>query len=225
MAKYHKNLKYHNDTTEKHKVTRDELNFLLDLQKELNTQDDLGQAEPRFWVIKGSERFYHVEDADGFELYDSDGCSILAKDTKEICEYICENLLDEINADRLIGEEFTVAYKKGIWGRDCILVKWISGGCDEYEEIIELSDLNEIKDWLNAQGFNYIVVSYKILEKIYENTMFLTQADAESHLKANYYHYSEDAHTYAMTAWRDARMEKLIKILQEVDFKSINTGE
>lgn len=48
--------------------------------------------------------------------------------------------------------------------------------------------------------------------------MFLTQIDAENHLRANHYHYSEDAHTYAMTAWRDPRMDKLIEILQEVEW-------
>ena len=48
--------------------------------------------------------------------------------------------------------------------------------------------------------------------------MFLTQKDAENHLIANYYHYSDDAHTYAMTSWRSNRVEKLIDILQSVDF-------
>ena len=44
MAYYHKNLEYHEDTTEKHEITEAEREFLRELQKELNTQDDCGQA-------------------------------------------------------------------------------------------------------------------------------------------------------------------------------------
>ena len=38
MAKYHENLKYHKDEVAKHKITSEEIQFLKDLQKELNTQ-------------------------------------------------------------------------------------------------------------------------------------------------------------------------------------------
>lgn len=218
MAVYHKNLKYHEDKTEKHKITDSELSFLRDLQKELNTQDILGQANPRFWVIKGTEKLYHVDEADGYELYDSECCDVLADSTEGICNYINENLLDDINSNRLDGEEFVVTFEHGILGNEKIVVKWLDGGNVDDEMIEELEDLQEIHDWLENQGYDYQIISYKIVPKIYENTMFLTQIDAENHLRANYYHYSDDAHTYAMTAWRNPRMDKLIKILQEVDW-------
>lgn len=219
MAVYHKNLQYHDDENDKHNITDDELSFMSDLQKELNTQDHVGQANPRFWVIKGTEKLYHVEEADGYELYDSECCEVLADTTKGICDYINENLLDEINENRLDGEEFTVTYEQGLFGREVIVVKWFENDEPDYEETKELEDLHDIKDWLSEQGYDYEVISYKIVEKIYENTMFLTQIDAENHLKSNHYHYSSDAHTYAMTAWRDPRMDKLIKILQEVKWE------
>lgn len=218
MAVYHKNLKYHEDETEKHKITDSELSFLRDLQKELNTQDILGQANPRFWVIKGTEKLYHVDDADGYELYDPECCDILADSTEGICNYINENLLDDINSNRLDGKEFTVTFEHGILGNDKIVLKWLDGGSEDDELIEELEDLQEIKGWLENQGYDYQIISYKIVPKIYENTMFLTQIDAENHLRANHYHYSEDAHTYAMTAWRDPRMDKLVNILQEVEW-------
>ena len=72
MAIYHKKIQYHEDKTPKHKMTEEERQFLLDLQKELNTQDTLSQADPRYWVIKGREKMYHIDatEADGYELYD-----------------------------------------------------------------------------------------------------------------------------------------------------------
>jgi hypothetical protein len=43
--------------------------------------------------------------------------------------------------------------------------------------------------------------------------MFLTETDAEKHLKANHYHYSSDAHTYIDHAWRAPELEQFFKAL------------
>lgn len=158
MAVYHKNLKYHEDKTEKHKITDSELSFLRDLQKELNTQDILGQANPRFWVIKGTEKLYHVDEADGYELYDPECCDILADSTERICNYINENLLDDINSNRLDSEEFTVTFEHGILGNDKIVVKWLDGGSEDDEMVEELENLQEINDWLKNQGYDYLII-------------------------------------------------------------------
>lgn len=215
MAKYHEHLKYHEDTVEKKALTKEDVEFLKDLQKELNTQDNVCQSDPRYWVIKGTEKVYHIEYADGYELVNSE-YDVLADTMKGICEYINENLLEEINETS--GEEYTVEYESGLFCYDKIIVKWNSPDYG-FEQTKELEDLNDVKNWLFEQGYDdYNVVSYKIVDKIYENTMFLTQIDAENHLKANYYHYSDDAHTYAMTAWRNPRMETLVKLLQKTDW-------
>ena len=58
MAKYWKHLEYHEDTVEKHKITEDEIRFLKELQKEMNTQDSCGQADPRYWVIRDFDKVY-----------------------------------------------------------------------------------------------------------------------------------------------------------------------
>lgn len=221
MAEYHKFLKYHDDTTEKHDITNDELDFLIKLQKEMNTQDTVSQADPRFWVIKGTEKLYHVEEADGYELYDSDCCKTIADTTEKICDYINDNLLEDINCNRLDGEEFKVEFENGLLG-ERIIVNWLDGGCQENDMSEELSDLHDIKNWLEEQGYGeYEVISYKTVDKIYENTMFLTQSDAENHLQLNHYHYSADAHTYAMTSWRSSETEMLWKILRQVDWEEV----
>ena len=54
MAIYHKTLQYHEDTTEKRSLNDKDIKFLMELQKEMNTQDTTETAEPRFWVIKGA---------------------------------------------------------------------------------------------------------------------------------------------------------------------------
>lgn len=203
----HKNLEYHEDNIEKHKITQEELKFLKELQEELNTQDTVCQANPRFWVIKGTEKIYHIEDdSDGFEFYDEDGCSVVADSLEEFVEYLKEN-----------DDSMNYSYNKSRCSGEQIIAEWV----DEYgdENCIVAESKYEIENLIDMAGVGDIrVVSYVNKSKIYQDTMFLTQKDAEDHLKANYYHYSDDAHTYAMTAWRSNRVEKLINILQSVDF-------
>lgn len=56
---------------------------------------------------------------------------------------------------------------------------------------------------------------------IHPSTMFLTKAEAKKHIELNHYHYSSRAHTYAMTAWRAPKVERLLKILETFDWDSI----
>jgi len=54
-----------------------------------------------------------------------------------------------------------------------------------------------------------------------QDTMFLTRAEAKRHIELNHYHYTKEAHTYAMTAWRAPKVERLLKLLSECDFDKI----
>lgn len=217
MAKYHKHLKVHEDTTEKHRLTVEEIQFLLKLQKEMNTQDHLSQADPRFWVIKGTEKEYGIESGyeDGSDLVDSENSTIYATDMESAAKFIEDNLLGEING--LDGVDRKIELAAGIF-HPCIRISWKDGGFEDY---VEFDNMEEVAEWLNEQGYEYRVSNYKNAPKIYPNTMFLTQKAAEDHLRANYYHYSEDAHTYAMTSWRNLETERLWKILQEVDWGAL----
>ena len=67
-AIFHKTLQYHEDTTEKRDISQEDIEFLKRLQLEMNTQDTTGTADPRFWVIKGSERVVDNENPDELVL-------------------------------------------------------------------------------------------------------------------------------------------------------------
>lgn len=51
--------------------------------------------------------------------------------------------------------------------------------------------------------------------------MFLTKAEAKRHIRLNKHHYTSEAHTYAMTALRAPKVERLLKILETFDWDSI----
>ncbi len=203
MAKYHKDLEYHEDLTEKHVLTEEEIRFLLELQKEMNTQDHVGQADPRFWVIEGSEKEYGIETGyeDGSVLvYDTE---VIATDLISAEAYIREELLDEIND--IDGIKRNIELVPGIF-HPSIKITWDEDGFDDSEFF---DNMEAIARWLNEQGYEFRVDNYKIIDKIYPDTMFLTQKAAEDHLRNNSHHYSEDAHTYAMTSWRNPETEIL----------------
>ena len=205
MAYYHKNLEYHEDDTEKHEITEEERKFLRELQKELNTQDTIGQADPRFWVIKGKEKIFGMED----------GEIALCNESVTICgvENIIQYIRDEILPD--VNELYTDSeHPEGVYS---ILDYNFGDLAIVIDDERETYGLDELAEWLGEKTREqYTFQFYEERDRIYDNTMFLTETDAEKHLRANHYHYDEDAHTYAMTAWRDPRMEQLIKILRSV---------
>lgn len=70
----------------------------------------------------------------------------------------------------------------------------------------------------NALGCVFLTKLWAIVP----DTMFLTLREAEEHLKANYYHYSTEAHTFGMHAWRSPEVAQLIKLLHTVDFDELS---
>lgn len=174
---------------------KDDIQFLKDLQQELLSQENDGQAAPRYWSIMD---YKWVVTAEGHEdrvsLYDADTC-----ETIELDDYVDEIL----NGDR-----------RDDFSEDEI---------DELEHEKEWGSSSDIFDWIKRydDGSRFYPIHEEQVSFIAPNTMFLTKAEAKRHLEANHYHYSSKAHTYAMTAWRAPKMERLIKILETFDWESI----
>ena len=210
MAKYWKNLKYHEDTVVKEKLSNDDIKFLKELQKELNTEDNVGTASPRYWVIRQPERIYHLDEdeADYYVFIDEcDKYELTLEDLKDKLEFLCDDNLKSVEVkDGVLtfeyfdewleeGEEYKVDYDN-----------YYTDGKDKILELLE-SDVS--------------VAYYKEVDATVDNCMFLTQIDAENHLRANDYHYHEKARTYCMCGWRSPRFERLINILSKTDFDSM----
>ena len=56
---------------------------------------------------------------------------------------------------------------------------------------------------------------------IVPNTMFLTKAECKKHIEKNAYHYTSKAHSYAMTAWRSPKVDRLLNILSTMHWDYI----
>ena len=185
----------------KRSLTQDDLVFLKELQHELNSQPTLATADPRYWAIRD---YAYREATDGDDI-----------EAVELFEYGEGEIIG-------LGEAVSRAYKAELdfggedhakqWLEDnwldldengCIQTRFTNMGISIFKGVIkEYAENNEL-------GCVFLTKQWAIVP----DTMFLTLREAEEHLKANYYHYTAEAHTYCMHAWRSPEVAQLIKLL------------
>ena len=212
MAKYWENLKYHEDTVVKEKLSNDDIKFLKELQKELNTEDNVGTASPRYWVIRQPERIYHVDrdEADYYIFLDDDYQELTLEELKNYLEDVYDDNLKSVDIkDGVLTFEYLDEFSEEI---EKYTIDFYNSSLESSYSVDKVLELLELE--VN-------VVYYKEIDATVDNCMFLTQIDAENHLRANDYHYHEKARTYCMYGWRSPRFERLINILSKTDFESM----
>lgn len=191
---------------------KDTVKFLNKLQNEMNTQNNDGQMNPRFWVVGDYE---NRTTAEGFnddyiiscpnqesyelviDLYDAFKDCVNNFDVNEDVNWVLEFEDDEDQQEAQ--NEFD---------------KIDLNNCCAYEEILAFA-----KKYYDNEAELIPVVRTHIIEP---NTMFLTKRECEDHIKRNYYHYTTEAHTYAMTAWRSPQVEMLYDVLENTNWNKIN---
>ena len=212
MAKYWENLKYHEDTVVKEKLSNDDIKFLKELQKELNTEDNVRTASPRYWVIRQPERIYHVDrdEADYYVFLDDDYQELTLEELKNYLEDVYDDNLKSVDIkDGVLTFEYLDEFSEEI---EKYTIDFYNSSLESSYSVDKVLELLELE---------VDVVYYKEVDATVDNCMFLTQIDAENHLRANDYHYHEKARTYCMHGWRNPRFERLIKILSKTDFESM----
>lgn len=220
MARYQNNYEHHEDTVKKVDLTKKDLDFLIDLQKEMNTQDNNSQADPRFWVIRQTEKRYRVEEADGYELVcDTES---VAEGMTDILKYLKEEIIPEINEDYKDEYEYWIEDEtKASYA--CVYRKDLEYPDDEYETWTLTSE-EDIADFIEEHESivgEHELVSYKNVEVNIPDTMFLTHRESELHLHHNAHNYHEDAHSYSMTAYRSPDVARLYEIIQTIDWTKL----
>lgn len=172
----------------------EDLKFLKELQQELNTQEDDCQAAPRFWSIMDYKKSPGNEDYDSgeYEYYHHDGDYTAFHNFNDLKEFIEEYYEEDIDDE----------------------LRWYLNR-EDFDHLWQYIEKN-----MNDDGF-FSSVFVREEEFIVPNTMFLTKDEAKRHLELNKKYYTSKAHTYAMTALRAPKVERLLKILSELDFDSL----
>lgn len=224
MAVYQKTMP-REDTVTKRPLTQDDVQFLTALQHEMNTQDTMCNADPRFWVIKGV-RWNPCEDPDAADItiLNGPGPEAIASTPEEAMQF----LLSDSIAKRLAGTDYSIENA----GSDTasknapavvVTVKQTP------HDIKRVFNIKSVKDAYEALCFCRLydyTLTYEAMEPhIYADTLFLTHRACEDHLRRYHYNYDEKAHAYAMTAIRSPEVETLWKLIQQVDFKALIPSE
>lgn len=219
---------------ENYNLTQEDLDFLIELQHEMLTQDHVGQAAPRFWVVAGTQKVcVGKEYAEGEQLIQD--VDIVADDLAEAVKYFEDMIADEADDYEEKGiaiviqkqEEFSFeAYK--VTKIDTSVDTAAEDYNDQDEIIMEqevITCMDELLEALQDAGAikenDYHVGYYRNEHYRYPDTMFLTNRSCKEHIAANHYHYSGDAHSYAMTAWRSPEVSRLFDILDKIDWKGM----
>jgi len=202
--------RHHGDNVTPKSLNTDDIGLLDTVSTEMRTQDTVGNRSPRYWVIMDMEHIYGVED--GYR----DGCDYLDENNEKIATTSAE-LADYLKQQQENGALEGCSISIRAWD-DTVLVEE-----DNYTTIaLSSSDAFETlyEDYdVYIQPVGYVEKAY-----IVPNTFFFTQEEAWEHLKKNYYHYSDEAHPYAMTVWRAPLTEGVFDILENTDWASLTKG-
>ena len=163
---------------------------LMELSKEMTTQNMRGTAMPHMFQIRTTEEVA-AYDGQGEEIWvDEDGLEL--RDEEEMRTYISEHLYE--NEDNLPEDEDEAER--------------------EAKALVAEMDSYDLEDYLeNVHSDNWRKVNV-ITEYRYQNTFFTAKA-CEEHIKSNSYHY-KDPVSYLKHAWRNPEMELVSKFLCEL---------
>ncbi|MGL5647767.1 MAG: hypothetical protein ACRDDY_07945 [Clostridium sp.] len=192
-------------------ISDEDFKFLKELQHEMITQDHVGQASPRFWVVKQPEKEYWVEEnVEGIFIYDSGSCESLFEGNFESEEFN-KWFIDYVNEE----------YSDIEWNEEELNKGYLEFTI--YDEEYFIYDVEDLKNFFEDK--DYISIGYyRTNHVIKENTMFLTLREAREHLESNSHHYNDKVYTYAMTAWRSPQVAKLYEVLEGLELEDELNG-
>lgn len=170
------------------KLSQDDAQFLRDLQNELLTQPNDGNADPVYWGVIETREEPAPEDCGEVRIYNCDGdCSVMT--LGEAVEWVNENIED----------------------KDLIHL-WGALDHDDLDTVFEF-----IHDEMGTK--NARVVWTEEHSRVSEETgAFLTKRACQEYITRYGYNHSRP-HTYAMTAYRNYELARLLKILKTMEIK------
>ncbi len=167
-------------------ISDEDSKFLEDLQHELNTQTNDGNAEPVYWGVMET-REVGVPDGCGDErIYLGDGST---ETLEGAVAYIAEYIVDDEDMEA-----------------------WNEVDKTNIDDVVRFCH-----DKLDSPQVRIIDVAKKS-EISRQTGAFITKRACKEYIEKFHYNHS-DPRTYAMTAYRNFELERLLKILKTMEFK------
>lgn len=185
-------------------MTKEDIEFLKDLQYELNTQENDGNADPLYWGIMERKEVPVPDGWGEISIYDdnTETSYSLEEYVKRIDDYFEESLLDDILDDE---ERNELTHEKKYW-----------------DEFVDKTDSEDIEDFVeNHLHWDISICNVEEQDVLCQNIgAFLTKRAAKEYIQKYAYNHSKPR-TYAMTAYRNFELEHLLKILKTMDISQL----
>lgn len=177
-------------------MKKEDIEFLKELQHELNTQDNCGQAEPKYWGIMERKTVYVPEDCGDEVMFFLDGCDEnFTMDS--LIQYIQENYYDEMTTGERSEWKDLLESEPTPWEMKNFLEDNVIIPCVRYVDVEEQDVLSQTTG------------------------CFLTKKAAQEYIDRFGYNHSSPR-TYAMTAYRNFELEHLLNILKTIDLDDVD---
>lgn len=163
--------------------------FLEQLGEDMRTQDNNGQASPRYWVISQQEKkVTHGDFAYDYMYFHNDGDHTDFNTMDDLRTFLTEHY-DDKNPSMLE------------------LIETDETLTDAFETLMD--------SFYNPSHWEYFKeYPYTLEDVIRDGPLFLTKKEAEDHIKYNRHHYNSTVHTYSLTAWRSPSIHRLFELLE-----------
>ena len=174
-------------------MKKEDIEFLKTLQRVIEKGEKCEQAYPRFWMIREKD-YTWSSDPDGADV-------AVIIDGGEIWEdFMIGDLKDALSRDVELG----------------LLDGERLQSCRTVNDVIKLMEGEGLTE--SASGYAMIRYGKAYWRLSLETGAFLTKEDCQRHIDDNWYHYTKDAHPYALTAWRNPTFEWLMDIITKTDW-------
>lgn len=170
-------------------ISQEDFEFLKELQHELNTQTTDGNAQPVYWGVMETA-LRGVPEGCGIPIiYMGDGGTM---STAEAVAYIEKEYLKDLD--------------------EANQQEWVEIDKNDMDDVVRF--MNENLDWHEVR------IVYQRREEFIsrETGAFLTKRACKEYIERFGYNHS-NPHTYAMTAYRNFELERLLNILKSVNFE------
>lgn len=172
-------------------MKQEDKQFLSELAKELNTQDNAATRNP-IWCIMDKEIVSVPDGCGDFKVVTDDERIMLLEDfAEEMAKQVPDTLKQETEEALCLCDDTDELRT--------VLATYTSEDPDDYCMYDARKEERICRD---ATGF-------------------LTKKSAEEHLKQNAHHYSKEARAYALCAWRNPVYEKLISIIKTTNWEEL----
>lgn len=173
-------------------MTKEDIEFLKQLKRDILEGDRVGQAEPAFWMIK-EKGWRRTDEDDGYPFYWSSYYSSEVKDLADFKSQLKQIIRNDSAPDNTCYDDEIEAL----------------GSMDECWEWACDNDLGDCFDKSYRERYDFLSQM---------TGAFLTKEDADEYVRRYGYNHDESAHSYALTAIRNPRFKRLWDIVTKTDW-------